>query len=706
MARKSIPYKTLRRRIALMIDKTLRLFPRAVIGVVSIIALAFASGVQADTYKDRDAVAHPWSIDTSHALVWDGAPYIPFGVVFQPRYLSSGQTADNFAADEATIKSLVAAGVSDVLFKPGKGISEVPTEAMQKVIDLLDTNGVRYGMEISDPPYQPLTGYVVSPSAYRVDGVENQQSVTSPVADSNIAIYAICDSKTGDISEVNRTSVNNGSINVPIKLQSRSEHVLLFYPHKTIAPGSPSWGLSDIWSDFDTHRDRTILALTKLHFGKGLRFFIDPFSDNFAIRGETDTLIPTSPAFRSEFTAWLSRKYNSPRDLTISWNIIQHEIGSFDEAVHFIPLWKEGRGVSAVFDDGTGNYYQVGASRSAIWQDIRDFRTQSVRSYLDGLADVVKRQCADVPVLLTAYGLQPFCQARQMEGFDGFCAPASDGNAPLMDRVGDVYSLAESSVKNALIISNLKPAGQNFASKADLFASINMAHELCSKGYYVVPTGDQTSDANVASWLGEYAKNAIADKQFAGGHAAILYFPSGSSCAKIKRFSNGTWWLPTTRTGTDLYIGSLFSGYVVTNPDTGINSMYIWSNSGEQTIHLASTHPVTAVNIKGESTNLKSRKGRVELKVGEDPLMVTGVALEEFVPIETIAAAVNDLQKLVARAKQKGLTVAEYEDNLREARAMMGNNQVRVALDIVRTTTNELGTRMSGLDREPIPTGK
>src|SRR5438128_12491627 len=49
-----------------------------------------AKAASLGTFTDRSGTAHKWQITTSHALIWDGAPFLPVGGAFTPR---------SFAAD-------------------------------------------------------------------------------------------------------------------------------------------------------------------------------------------------------------------------------------------------------------------------------------------------------------------------------------------------------------------------------------------------------------------------------------------------------------------------------------------------------------------------------------------------------------------------------------------------------------------------------
>jgi hypothetical protein len=103
--------------------------------VLSAIVLFLCIGIiaNAGTYKDRDGNNHTWKVGVSHSLTWDGAAYIPFGFVYNPLYLSDVQSEENFNADKAAFDALKKAGITDILIRPGKGLSSAPADAFQRI---------------------------------------------------------------------------------------------------------------------------------------------------------------------------------------------------------------------------------------------------------------------------------------------------------------------------------------------------------------------------------------------------------------------------------------------------------------------------------------------------------------------------------------------------------------------------------------------
>ena len=670
---------------------------RALTALLIIVCAAVVPSM-AGTFNDRDGGSHPWTVDGTHALVWDGKPYVPFGIVFEPRYLVEGQTDANWIADEQDIQAFKLAGVTDIIIRPSKGLTTIPAEAVQRVMDLLEKNGLRYGLELYDPDYAPLLGYVIEPTSNRVDGVSTSGEVSHRFPDADEAIYALVDAKTGELRDYGRKTITDGQISAPVIVRNGAVHVMLFYPRKAV----PSANLFDLWRGFDQHRDRLIVTLKQIKFGPGLRFFIDPFGENFSIGHQSDGVIPTSTAFRFEYAAWLTKKYNSPGDLNIAWGVLKHDINSFDEATRLIPLWRDGRGAAVVYDDGMSKAYPADAAHSAIWSDLKEFRAYSVRSYMDAMADVAKRVSADVPVIYSANGLQPIFQASGDIGYDGLVMPDAETNAALITSAGQALSLAESSKRHMWLVSHLRPAGGVYGKKQDLFAAMNTSHDLGAKGFFVDDArGNGVDGADLVAWLAEYAGLSGNDKLYATYKPRVVYYPDGVAHAGIRKLANGSWWLPSLVPGTNLNMGADYAGYAVTDPQTYDTTICVWSLSGTKTLHLAGDNAITVITSSGSTTTIKPRKGRLEFPVGTEPVFVHGMTPEQFMPVEIVVDAVTELEKLIAVADQKHLDTSDYKSKLKDAKAMLGRNQLGLCLDLVNEVKSEINLRLKGLQLVP-----
>ena len=665
------------------------------------IAALILTAAAAGEFLDRDGGKHAWTIDEAHALIWEGEPYVPFGIVIRPRYLAGAQTDENLTADAGDIEALTLAGVKDVIIRPGKALSSLPVEAFQKVVDLLESAGLRYGIELDDSPYEALSGYVIDPVTYRASGIMSPGEITYVLADSKLAIYALCDVRTSGVTAIGQEIAAAGSVTVRANIEPGVEHLLLLYPQKVIAPGSQDWSLPDLWSGGDRHRDRLAAFLSKIKFGKGLRFLADPFGAQLGLRGEAEYLVPASPEFRIGYAAWLSRKYRSLNGLKTAWAVRQYEIASFDEASRMIPLWSEGRGLAAVYSEKTGKKHDVDVPNSGIWSDLRDYRSESVRQFMDGISDVLKRTVADVPVVFTANGFQPFFLGSGSVGFDGLSvlAPAIQGAE---SQAGSAFSLAEHSSRRVWIISRIGSSGVPLGKKDELFGYINPLSGLGAKGFYVeegaIPSGASGADALV--WLAEYAASASSDKQFAARRPPAIYYPEKVAGTGVRRLSGGVWWLPSFLPGRGVVPGGGICGYSITMPDETVR-LYVWSLAGPRLIRVPAGQAVGVTGPSGETIEVKPKKNLVELPLTDEPSLITGIEADVFLPVEVVEEAIVKFKEVIARGDAKGMNVSGYNATLSRVQELVKNGSLFIALDMVQVSMDELTRRLRGLEGAP-----
>jgi hypothetical protein len=660
--------------------------------ITVVVMMSFVAGqTLAGTFKDRDGVSHTWTIGASHELVWDGSPYLPFGVSFQPESLSSGASDEAVKADAAKLDELKKAGITDVVVRPkSDGIASLPTAVLQRTIDLLESKGFKYGIDLYDGPYAPLEGYVINPSANRMDDVRSSGVVTRSFPGAKSVVYVLCDPSNGEIQMVDESPTVDDSVSVPVTVRANNTHVLLFYPSKTIDSKSPSAGFPDLWSDYGLHRDRLVASLSRVKFGKGLRFFLDPFTSNFAIRGESNMLIPTSKSFSVQYAAWLSGKYESLRELSISWGLTERDAGSYAEAARYIPLWHDGRGVGAVYDPSTGKKSVVDTSTSLIWADFLAFRLRSAKAWMDGISDVVKSSAVDVPVVFSTPGLQPIYIPSGPIGYDGLAVLPSESSPSAIQTTGEALSVIERSSRKVWMLSCVRPEGAAFGSKEELFSAINTSRSLGSKGFLVDSLqGGKSGDG--LSWLAQYASMSRDDKAFASYQPSIVYYPKGASHTGVQRLGGSKWWIPTDGPGTGLDLGNSLAGYYLENPENGMEEIYVWSLRGKQTIHLVSRMPIRISRDWTEEILVKpTKKGILEFEVDETPMIVRGITEDLFVPVETAMGLIGELEKAVNTAAQKHVDATVGKLNLDRAKDYMRKNQVSMAADTARSAIEEM----------------
>jgi len=666
-------------------------------------------------YKDSAGAVHHWNVEDGHLLSWDGQPYLPVGGVFEPHYWSEGQTDANWAADIAALESLKQHHVQDVILYNSQGLIHSPAAAVQRVIDYLEQNGFRYGIEVGDTPRDPLTGYVIKPNVYRAVPAGDSSAIKfDQINGISSALFAIASKTDDDAVTVGEAVVDESSALVPVTSANSMDSVVLLYPQQVFAPTSTEGHLPDLWQGYDDYRDKLLAFFSHVHLGKGFRFFIDPFNDRIGMGGDVPNLVPTSQGFHLAFEAWLEKRYKTADDLNRGWGIKQRDLPDFVTAARCIPLWGGVRGVASVYDPQKSVSYGVGnrpTIQSRYWQDLNEFKTTSVRGYMNGIADVLKSAVADVPVVFKAASPDKiFVNDRTVGGFDGLGIEAFGHGLQLETKCSaPVFAMAEESSTNCwLIASDTAPSPDanssakgalGYGSKAEMFDDWNDLAESGARGVFTyalqrLPV-DTYKSMNVAAipdqlgWMSGFAGDfARANGEASSAAIPVLWYPAWAVRENpgIRRLSNGVWWLPSFRTGQVVPLGSKLRAYALDDPNGALPTYVLWSPHGALTqVNFTfgkTSHPVIEDPL-GNLIKVKIKGGVYTVPVGEQPILVVR-APKLPLPLELVADAEKQADALVALADKRKIPIEQYKDEYYYAKNSPGLADEDVQLKFTR----------------------
>jgi hypothetical protein len=408
-----------------------------------------------------------------------------------------------------------------------------------------------------------------------------------------------------------RDGVASAPMDVP---DTVARPIALLLPHKTL--GTDRQGsLPDLWNGFDGYRDRLLPYLEAIKFGVGLRFYLDPLARHLAMNQDADALVPDSDAFRLEWESYLTKNYSGPDDVKTHW-LLTDSFKSIAELARLIPLWSRDRGLPYLFDPANKRVYRVQQSDSLFsywWTDYQQWRNQSIGYYMNGLADTLKHQVADVPVVYTWTGQETFfAGADPAGGFDGLAVTTGAQDPHRLAQVtGLAYSQAEQSLRamwliaseihpNAPLnstrvakpttppaissavsspaaspaISNVTATGYN--TNREMENDLTDLRRIGIKGLFVhalQPTA--TATAAEGNWLGvpesldwlhTFASGLTADAGIANFTPRVLYYPQsvpGPARTTLIPGTSGVYWLPADIAGKPLTWWPTFVGYTM-----------------------------------------------------------------------------------------------------------------------------------------------
>lgn len=700
-------------------------------------ACAAMQAISEGTYVDSQGGKHLWHVNDSHALVWGGRPYLPAGGLFQSRYLGGSQSDDEWNADAADLATLKSHGVTDIILMASgsEGLTRIPPEALQRMLDYLDANGFTYGLDIADFPRDPLDAFVINPAIYRAPAPEGGAPTTfRNIGGIASARYFLVSSRDGSIMTSGDASVPDSRTAVVSLDQNNGGDgtVLLLYPERKLTSGSLEGShLPDIWSSSDSYRDQLLLYFSHIHFGKGLRFFADPIVDDLGFFGDAgEGMVPNSDAFRFKFQIWLLTHYghNLPT-LNNDWGLKEDQLPDFSVASRCIPLWYQDKGIGVLLDTGTDKQYVVDPAQSNVWDDIRQFREQSLRDEMNGLADSLKNGVADVPVVYRWTEPNPiFLNPQANSGYDGLLVVSADhGENIATNAAGYALADAEQAGRTQWLLAELSPRGLGpegapkpatadcgYTSRTVLTRDQSALQDIGLKGYYVdalrrVPDSRYAAinllDAapEQLDWLHQSAADMdVSSSSLSLQEPIILYYPTNISLPgiAIRQLDSGAWWLPTNDLGKAVDLGPGLEGYSMDQPGGGRDFVF-WTNDGSVstasfTLPKGSRPYVTTAS--GMVVTIVQKKDTFEIPVRSEPEEVAGLT-DLPLPDGAVDASFKQVEKVIADAQGSHTPMDVFSqrlDYIRNSVLLEKNPQSeQLAYDMLHDTLMQLSIFLS-----------
>lgn len=676
-------------------------------------------------FTDSANQKHSWQINVAHALIWDGKPYIPVGSTFTPRSLTDPD-ASAWQADQATLATLKSRGLIDIILSPDRPLAEVPPKALQRVIDHLDANGFRYGVAFGPGITRNISGTVIKPTVYRVDArptPDNALLTAEWVASYADRAEVVFYDGGNDSNLYNALKINvvEGIATVPIEIPAKVTHpYALLIPHKTLPP-SDKGTLPDLWTEYDRYRDQTLGVTGQIKWGAGLRFFLDPLAKHLGLSGEAPFLVPDSTAFRLEWESFLTRKYGNVQAIRNKWGLLK-KIEKISDIARLVPLWAYGRGCPSFYDPDTQTFFTLldgnqSASTSSWWSDFQSFRDTSIGYYLNAMADLLKRNVANVPVVYTWTPNGNFFTNYQAQGgFDGLAVATRIGETARLQRtVGPAYGQAEQSQRtswfladeiagpepaapvakpvagpkptNAVLtdVSTAPPSSAPTVQNANggetthspltkqaLNRDLDDLRHAGIKGFFlsgVTPVDKSTAGwsgtPDSLSWIGDYSTALHNDSGAGALRPQVLFFPQNAPGPAQTGFvpgANNVFWLPGAYYGEAIDLWPFCSGYNIRRDVDDELTTVLVSYHGAQKAHFAvgNSASVRAYTPDGRPVPVKATtKNIVEILLDKTPTIIQFRSDISPVPEEAATYAYVQLNMLYEIAKLQKIFGAE-----------------------------------------------
>jgi hypothetical protein len=648
-----------------------------------------------------------------------------------------GNTGSRLTSTVSSVLDLLKAhGIQDVCLVRSGGWLAGTAATDQTLVDSLEERGIRFGIALDARPERPLVGYVASPTRIEVPAEWRQPGRhlkwTVPLPGARSALYALVDVDSDTVVAAGRVPVREDQAHVEIALRPARRIFapgvgrLLVIPERELS-GLPDEEPIDFWSGWEDVRDRLAARLGAVKWGPGLRFFARPAPASLELRGATEDLVPSSGGFRVQFESWLERRY-SVADLNAAWGLNDRQIGSLSAAARLVPLWsrgEHGEKTGWLIDPVTDEWFRTDLHRCGFWRDFEQFRTESIRGALNAMATLLKRTVADVPVVEEWGEYHPlFTDPQSLHGMDGLAFVSEGwGREAATGSAAFAYAQAEGAPGSTWFIQLGQSAGTSSppGSSEELRLDWNWLAELGCKGFFAdgvcaadaaaeAPGGNPVSSVRPAldhpgpswdlaaaaerlDWVRDFSERVARDGTIASYRPAVLYYPSDAvGLGLTGRLDCGVWWLPSFSPGRELTLGDEIEGYWIERSpdpapvDAARGVVVLWSTGAPRKATFVAP-PEGTVNVYDALGHLRqsfTKHSRLQLALDANPVIITGLPLQDLFPVETTEQALQEYETLLKAAEAQKLDVASLKLTLSEAKTLFRPSTAATTYALIR----------------------
>jgi hypothetical protein len=489
-----------------------------------------------------------------------------------------------------------------------------------------------------------------------------------------------------EIAKYNVERITENSLTVPIEVPSTVGKVEPYiYPHKSVPSGTRG-SIPDIWSGYDGYRDRLLGYFSKVKLGKGFRFFLDPLGSQLSLADETDYLVPDSRAFLLEWESYIRTTYPNIEEAYRAWGLEEAGAMGPAELARIYPLCANELTIPYMYNPATHKTLRLAdVLECRWWYDFLNCRNKSIQYYMNGIANVLKRQVANAPVVYNWTMNHPmFINTQANGGFDGLGISANIRGQRLINRVAvPAYSEVEQSARRLWCIETSAgpeldpdPSVSETSSPGIPFAS----HDLVSqevvdlkragfKGFFIGSFHDDVSNTgrndwlrtpNALDWLRGASATNNSDAREASFSPAVLPYPVGNpGPAIIGPIGNtGVTWMPTYDPGMLIDWWPSFYGYTMNlTSDKGPETVMV-SLRGKREAHffvsdskVADAKLVTARTINGAPIPIKvTNKNLFVMEFPDKSPVIFNTAGQDLTPMEAVTDSLEQLDNLYTYA--------------------------------------------------------
>ncbi|HEU4751531.1 MAG TPA: hypothetical protein VFU47_00385, partial [Armatimonadota bacterium] len=627
---------------------------------------------------------------------------------------------ENLRKDEAELDRIKAAGVGDLWIDCERGLLQSTPEQTQKILDAVESRGLRYGLRVGDRFREPLIGFSPTLTPLRVPvsklqpGAGLHFNVSAPGA-RRLVYNLVENSAPSELDDRQQNwAIASGEVvvekdNAEVQIQLRqsrllgkSRGLLHVVPEIQVEPEDLG-SFGDLWAGMERYSQRVKAHLQALKFGPGLRFILDPFSAGDGSTGSEDMVFPSSEAFRTAFAEWL-KKRGGIQTLNIRWRTTDKRIPGFAEAARTIPMWGRNdppEGDGWLFDPVDKVAYRCKPAKSGIWQDLDDFRAETLKRWMNVVASSLKQEGLNVPVLFSWSAYHPlFINSPSPSGYDGLGAQLFGSSPGLSQDAAFALAEAEEAARQSwLIATRLSgPRGEDgkVAPLPDVRKAWEELREVGFRGAFL----DPESDPNALSMAKELAAAISADSAALQQPLKVCFFPMPLATAdRVTRLSSGVWWLPSGSSANLLRYGDSVLGYEIEKPfgeESPVKKgTVLWSAKGAQELSFYVADLITLpewYDNAGQPLKVKidKKKRLIRVPVTEEPIVAAGIEPVQLFPVELAAAQLREFDALLREAEAQKLDSSTLRTLYKDAQQSLAPNSAPSIYSSITPYVNRL----------------
>lgn len=583
-------------------------------------------------YQDANNQKSEWKILESGTLIWDGVPYIPFGFKVIFKSLETPDVTAMSQEDKDIISNLSSNGVKDIIISNGYQLINSNPKVLQEIIDTLEQNKISYGIDIGGETSQPLKGFNIDTSLYRLDGPYPETTITRMWNNVDSGIFVVVSKTDGEIIEKGTVLKNpNGQVTIKISKPLDSTSALIVYPQITY------YNNFDIWQGYNELRDNIIAYFKDVRLGSSFRFFQDPFNAyKLTFADKMKYLIPNNSQFSLGYENYLTKNHFHKGNLANSWGMMS-SLDDMSLYLKLIPLWAPSRGIPSIYNSTTGEFISVNTNASTYWADLSDYRNQSVRYYMDSISDVLRKNIANTPVVFSAEEINNIYDVNFVQSSpDGFSYNYGGKDQPLLNKNMSLLQSYSSIYPKTTWLTVANPKINN---NDEIMSVINSGY----KGFYW--NYDNSTDIQKIKQI----EASIDKTNISNYKPTVIAFPIESNVGITPQLLDSTTcWFPTPKPASTYTFGNDIFGYNI----TGSNDYVIWSRNDNTTITfpgIKDKKPTAVYPVNLEIKKIKSKSKSVQLYsmiIGKKPVVLKNISFTTFFPKEIAESEMLKLEEL------------------------------------------------------------